>query len=165
MAAVDYFRARYEALVIGITAFSVLIMGGVALPVLVFVPQRFSSLTVLFLLAVVLVTYGLSPRGFSLSPDGLRIHRPFGAHVLPFARIRSARRAQPGELGGLRTFGSGGMFGFFGWFWSRKMGHYRAYVTHRQDMVLVEAERTYLLSPERPDDFLRSLSNWLPPQC
>jgi len=160
----DYFRARYDGLVIGITAFSVLIMGTVSLPVLLFAPQRFSSFVVLFLLVVVAVTYGLSPRGFSLSPDGLRIHRPFGAHVLPYDRIRSARRAQPKELCGLRTFGSGGMFGFFGWFWNRKLGHYRAYVTHRQDMVLVEAERPYLLSPDLPDDFLLALSHWLPPQ-
>ncbi len=133
-----------------------------ALLVLTFVPQRFSWPATLFLLVVALVTYGLSPRGFSLSPDGLRIHRPLGAIILPFGRVRSARRAQPRELCGLRTFGSGGMFGFFGWFWSRKLGHYRAYVTHRQDMVLVEAERPYLLSPERPDDFLCSLSQWLP---
>ncbi len=158
----EYFRARYDGLTIGITAFSLLILGGVSLLVLTFVPQRFSLPAALFLLTVVLITYGFSPRGFSLGPDGLHIHRPFGPHLLAFNRVRSARRAQPGELCGLRTFGSGGMFGFFGWFWSRKMGHYRAYVTHRQDMVLVEAERPYLLSPERPDDFLRALSHWLP---
>ncbi len=156
----DYFRARYDALTLGITAFSLLILGGMSLLVLTFVPQRFSWPAALLLLTVVLITYGFSPRGFSLSPDGLRIHRPFGAHVLPYDRIRSARRAQPGELCGLRTFGSGGMFGFFGWFWSRRLGHYRAFVTNRREMVLVEAERPYLLTPERPEDFLRSLSQW-----
>ncbi len=160
----DYFHARYDGLSIALTAFSLLILGGAALLVLTFVPQRFSWPAALFLLAVALVTYGVSPRGFSLSPEGLRIHRPFGAHVLPFDKVRSARRAQPNELCGLRTFGSGGMFGFFGWFWSRKLGHYRAYVTNRRKMVLVEAERPYLLSPERPDDFLGALSHWLPPR-
>ena len=158
----EYFPVRYDGLVIGITAFSLLIFGGVSFLVLLFVPQRFSWPAAVFLLVVLLITYGLSPRGFSLGPEGLRIHRPFGAHVLPLGKVRNARRAQPGELCGLRTFGSGGMFGFFGWFWSRKLGHYRAYVTHRRDMVLVEAERPYLLSPERPDDFLRTLSHWLP---
>ncbi len=158
----EYFRARYDALTLGITAFSLAILSGVAFWGLVLVPIRFFGVVVAATSLVVLMPYGFSPRGFSLSPDGLRIHRPFGTHVLPFDRIRAARRAQSGELCGLRTFGSGGMFGFFGWFWSRRLGHYRAYVTHRQDMVLVEAERPYLLSPERPDDFLRALSQWLP---
>lgn len=158
----DYFRARYDGLALGITAFSLAVLGGVAFWGLVLAPIRFFWVVVAATSLVVLVTYGFSPRGFSLSPDGLRIHRPFGATILPFDKIRSSRRAQPSELCGLRTFGSGGMFGFFGWFWSRKLGHYRVYVTHRQDMLLVEAERPYLLSPDRPDDFLRSLSQWLP---
>ena len=158
----DFFRARYDSLTLGITAFSLLILGGVSFLVLVFVPQRFSWPAAVFLLLVLLTTFAFSPRGFSLGPDGLRIHRPFGAHVLPWDRIRSARRAAVRELCGLRTFGSGGMFGFFGWFWSRKLGHYRAYVTNRHDMVLIEAERPYLLSPDRPDDFLRALSQWSP---
>jgi len=161
---VEYFRARYDGLTIAITGLSLAILGGVAFWGLVLVPIRFFWVVVVATSLVVLVTYALSPRGFSLSPDGLRIHRPFGPHVLPYTRIRSARRAQPNELCGLRTFGSGGMFGFFGWFWSRKLGHYRTYVTNRREMVLVEAERPYLLSPERPDDFLRSLSHWLPPR-
>ena len=165
-AAVETFRARYDRVVLAITLLATAAMAAAALlvwlqPVPLPVPifrYGFSGL----LLLILALTYLYSPTGFSVAPDGLRIHRPIGAHVLPLASLRAARRAAPGELCGLRTFGSGGLFGIFGWFYVRRYGHYRAYVTSRRDMVLVQAERVYLLSPERPDEFLRLLSQWVP---
>lgn len=162
----EIFRARYDGLVLAITALATAVMAGVALlvwllPVPRPVPSFQYGLSGLVLL-ILGVTYLYSPAGFSVGPDGLHIHRPLGARVLPLASIRAARRAAPGELCGLRTFGSGGLFGIFGWFYARRYGHYRAYVTSRRDLVLVQAERVYFLSPERPDDFLQRLHEWSP---
>lgn len=162
----EFFRARYDGLVLAITVFSTAVMAGVTLLVFFLpVPRPVPSFQYGFAGAVFLIlalTYGFSPSGFSVGPDGLRIHRLIGQHLLPLSNIRAARRAAPNELCGLRTFGSGGLFGIFGWFYARRFGHYRAYVTCRRDLVLVQAERIYLLSPERPDDFLRVLSQWVP---
>jgi hypothetical protein len=165
---VEYFRARYDALVIGITAFSVLIMAGVALPVLLLVPQRFSTLTVLFLLAVVLVTYGLSPRGFSLGLDrAAHFHRPFGAHVLlPYDKIRSARALRCATVGsaGCALSVLGRMFGFFGWFWSRKTEPLPR-LRHQPERNGLDRSGVALpAQPERSRRLPPLLSQWLPPR-
>lgn len=160
----EFFRAPYDRLTVTITVLGtgVLIGAGLLVLLLPLPTPSFSRAVGVSVLGILFLTYLYSPRGYSLGPDGLRIHRPIGPHVVPRAAIRSARRAAPRELCGLRTFGSGGLFGFFGWFYARKFGHYRAYVTSRQNLVLVEAERVYLLSPERPDEFLRRLADWVP---
>lgn len=160
----EFFRARYDRLSKGSTALVLVLLAGAALLVLwrpVPVAWVRYQLLLLFVLIPAL-TYSYSPLGYSVGPEGVRIHRLRGPVLVPLAAIRGARRAAPDELGGIRTFGSGGLFGFFGRFWSRRFGHYRAYVTHRHNLVVVEAERVYLLSPERPDDFLHRLREWLP---
>ncbi|MFQ5724431.1 MAG: PH domain-containing protein [Terriglobia bacterium] len=158
------FRAPYDGLATGITiAVLGLFLGGagvvVSQPALP--PALRYGLAALFLL-IPLVTYSYAPTGYRVGPEGVRIQRGWGSVLIPRERLRGGRRAEGLELWGIRTFGSGGLFGFFGWFYSRRFGHYRAYVTHRHKLVVVEAERVYLLSPDRPDEFLRQLSEWLP---
>lgn len=160
----EFFRARYDRLAAGLTAVVLAVFaGGLVLVLTQPVPSRELRLGLaLLILLVPLVTYLYSPTGFSVGPEGVRIHKPGGTVLLPLGSLRAARRAAPGELCGLRTFGSGGLFGYFGWFWTRSLGHYRAYITSRHHMVLVQAERAYLLSPERPEDFLARLREWRP---
>lgn len=162
----EIFRARYDGLALAITVLATAVMAGVALlvwllPVPRPVPSFQYGLSGLVLL-ILGVTYLYSPTGFSVGPDGLRIHRLRSAIVIPLASIRSAQGASPRDLCGIRTFGSGGLFGTYGWFYARRYGHYRAYVTCRRDLVLVQAERVYFLSPERPEEFLRRLHEWCP---
>jgi len=59
----------------------------------------------------------------------------------------------------IRTCGNGGFFSFTGFYWSRKLKSYRAYVTDlRRTVVLRYERRTILLSPDSPEDFVRELS-------
>jgi hypothetical protein len=58
----------------------------------------------------------------------------------------------------MRVAGSGGLFGYYGRFWNRSLGAFRAYATRRSDLVRVDtADERFVLSPDAPDRFLDEL--------
>ncbi len=101
----------------------------------------------------------LRPRRLSVGPEGLRITFPAREKSYPREAITDVRRVGTDETGTLlRTCGAGGLWGGFGWFWSRRLGTVLAYVSRADGLVLVRlGERKLLLSPERPDEFVRRL--------
>ncbi len=53
---------------------------------------------------------------------------------------------------------NGGLFSVTGWYWKRRMGHFRAYVTHLGRTVVLRFEdRTVVLSPGDPAGFVAAL--------
>jgi hypothetical protein len=58
----------------------------------------------------------------------------------------------------LRTCGNGGAFSFTGWYWSKSLGFYRAFVTDLNSTVVLRfGKRTVVLSPEDPEDFVSEM--------
>jgi hypothetical protein len=105
--------------------------------------------------AVIVFGYGLGPRSYVLSPGGeLRIRRRWfggrGFHI----STAEATSALFG-LGGIRLWGSGGAFGWYGSFWRKGTGKYRAYVTDRNRLVSCDGpDGLIVLSPADPEAFL-----------
>ena len=98
------------------------------------------------------------PTGYTLTNDGLQIHRALGTRTIPAATIESIIPITTTDLGGgIRTFGSGGAFGYLGLFWYRKMGHMTLYVTDRSKMLLVKLVngKKLLISPDDTQAFLQ----------
>jgi hypothetical protein len=60
---------------------------------------------------------------------------------------------------GLRLFGSGGLYGYYGLFTFRRIGRIRMYATNRHNLVLIKDEkgRKFLLSPTKPEKFIQLL--------
>jgi hypothetical protein len=122
------------------------------------------SLVLLVLFGALLGTlWAAAPRGFALG-DGwilverrgrapLRIRLADVRAVAPIARLRAP----------VRLAGSGGLFGYWGTFWSRELGRFRLYATRRDRLVRVDTAReTFVLSPEPPDAFLAELRGRAP---
>src|SRR5262249_29856517 len=60
--------------------------------------------------------------------------------------------------GALRTFGVGGLFGYYGAFWSPSLGSFSAYLTRRKSFVLVDTRAgRMLLSPSDAGAMLDAL--------
>lgn len=60
--------------------------------------------------------------------------------------------------GSIRTWGSGGFFGYLMWFYNRSVGKYFAYATHEKGLVLIEtAQRKYVVSCEGHDLLIAQL--------
>lgn len=109
--------------------------------------------------AILLGSWALAPRGFALRAGELRVERPLLSLRIPLRSIRAVDLL-PGDglAGALRTAGNGGLFGYYGRFWSRALGSFRMYATRRDRLVRVETdEAVYLLSPEPPERFADAL--------
>jgi len=97
-------------------------------------------------------------RGYSISPDHILVHRLLWSTGLPRAGLESAAVEPDAMRGSLRTFGNGGAFSFTGFYYNKRLGSYRAYVTDpRRCVVLRYANRRVVLSPASPEDFVSDL--------
>lgn len=99
-----------------------------------------------------------SIRGYTLSSDTLLVHRLIWSTRIPLADLQSAEVQPSAMKGSIRVFGNGGLFSFTGRYWNRTLGTYRAFVTDlNRTAILRFANRTIVLSPESPEDFVAAL--------
>ena len=98
-------------------------------------------------------------RGYEITSDAILVQRLLWSTALPRAGLESARVEPEIMRGSLRTFGSGGAFSFTGFYYNKRLGSYRAYVTDpRRPVVLRYASRRVVLSPAAPEDFVHDLA-------
>ncbi|MFD1316518.1 PH domain-containing protein [Namhaeicola litoreus] len=105
----------------------------------------------LILLAIILTSYLWHPKSYSLTDDALTINRAFKPIHLNFKEINSVNLPSNSDLyGTIRTFGVGGLFGYFGKFYNRKYGTMNWYVTQRKNRILIELKsgQKYMISPD-----------------
>ena len=124
----------------------------------------------LFIPAVVLVAIYVwialwfRPTRFVVGPRALEIVWPLRRREIPRDDITAVRlidkRALEREVGRAMRFGAGGLGGGFGWLWTQKRGVVRMYVSRTDGLVWIErrSERPWLITPERPDAFVRALT-------
>ncbi len=97
-------------------------------------------------------------RGYTITPDAILVHRLLWATRLPREGLESAEFVTGVMNRSLRTCGNGGFFSFTGFYWSKTLRSYRAYVTDlRRTVVLRYERRTVVVSPDSPEDFVREL--------
>ncbi len=105
----------------------------------------------------------LRPLRFEITPTELVLVWPLRRASVPRADIRGARclerEAFRSEFGRAARVGAGGLWGGFGWLWTARRGWLDLYVSRLGGWVVVErlSGRSLLLTPERPDEFVRAL--------
>ncbi len=146
MPGVIRYPASFDNLVKGITAFVCLLFlivgwlqgsdylkaGGdlPAWPVLLF--------TLLFV-SLIVVTWLLHIKGYTLKENSLVIHRPIGDVIIGYKDIENVQHVEEKDMRWtVRTFGNGGLFGFYGKFWNNKFGHMSWYATQRKNFILIK---------------------------
>ena len=98
-------------------------------------------------------------RGFAIKDHILEIERPCWRTRLPLKGLRNAYSSPAAMKGSFKTFGNGGMFAFAGWFRSRTLGRFRAFVTDTSRCVVLEFEKQKIVvSPDDPEAFLDALN-------
>lgn len=111
----------------------------------------------LFVFVVLGVAALFRTKEYGLDAEGLHIYRPSGEVKFPLHRFRSIASVTSKELGfGVRTFGSGGFFGYFGKFYYKKIGAATLYVTDREKMLLItlDDDRKIIISPDDTAGFM-----------
>jgi len=122
-------------------------------------PPGVLGCVVLLPLVILFVTALFTIRGYSISSDSILVQRLLWSTALPRAGLESAQVEPDAMRGSIRTFGNGGAFSFSGFFYNKRLGSYRAYVTDpRRAVVLRYANRRVVLSPAAPEDFVNDLA-------
>jgi hypothetical protein len=109
-----------------------------------------------------LIVLGCLPfvvRGYAITGEAILIRRLFWATRLDRSALTAAEARPRAMRGSLRTCGNGGGFSFTGWYWSKSLGAYRAFVTDLDRTVVLKfGKRTVVVSPDAPEDFAAELN-------
>jgi hypothetical protein len=111
------------------------------------------------LILIYVICYLLSPIDYSIESGKLIIRRPWKNVVIDRDKITHVELLKDEKLKkSIRTFGSGGLFGFFGKFYNAKIGNMIWYATRMNRVVLVQAEnKNIILTPDEAEDFVKKL--------
>lgn len=113
---------------------------------------------VLAILCILTVFY--MPTSISADGGNLYVNRPLWIKKLPFTHIESIQLCQP-TMGERRICGSGGWFGYWGWFRDRDLGKYFAYYGKASDCFLVTLKngKKYMLGCKNPQSMVDYISD------
>ncbi len=107
---------------------------------------------------ILLASWMLSPCAIEIGRGELRIRRrAWRAAAYPLSRIDRAELLPPGWARGLlRTFGNGGLFGFYGWFY--RAGPVRLFATRTDGLIEIGVGGSrVVVSPDEPARFVEAL--------
>ena len=141
------------------------IISAIVLVVLGFAALAAQSIVVAFLgAAVIAVSYAYSPRGYEIAERSIIVRRLIGRVRIPLDDIRELRAANRDDFRGcIRLWGNGGFFGYYGLFRTSKLGKCTWYVTNRANaIVLINAAKTVVLSPDNVESFLAAVRSTAP---
>lgn len=101
-------------------------------------------------------------RGYVITDEAILIRRLFWTTRLDLAGLESAESVPKAMNKSLRTCGNGGVFSFTGWYWSKSLGFFRAFVTDLNRTVVLRFRcRTVVVSPVSPEGFVSELNERL----
>jgi hypothetical protein len=106
----------------------------------------------LIFMAVTLLFCSLySVQGYGLYDNELIIRRPYKDRIINLTDIAEVRPVEHSEfLGTIRTFGNGGFFGYYGWYYNTRLGKMHWYVTQRKNRILIRRNNgeKIIISPD-----------------
>lgn len=109
-------------------------------------------------LLIVILSLPFAVRGYVLTRKALIIKRMGWYSRIDLQGIKDVEINPKAMARSIRTFGNGGLFGFTGLYWSRKLGSYRAYVTDFHLCVVLRLPKGIIvITPDDPQAFVRDL--------
>ncbi len=115
-------------------------------------------ITYSFLIILYLIVVLFKPRYYNLNYEELIINRTIGNVSIRKIGIKSVEIIDKEKLkGSIRTFGVGGLFGYFGKFYNSSFGAMTWYATRRSNYVLIKTStnKKIIITPNNPDDFVK----------
>jgi hypothetical protein len=163
MVADTAFKAPWGNTLIAITSLIGALLVGMVLMGLLMGPRNnlvwIGSMVVLPI-AILVVTACLGVWGYRIQNQTLYVKRLGWQTAIALGQLESAEQVPAAMKGSIRTWGNGGLFGFTGRFRNATLGPYQAYATDlTRTVVLTFPDRKIVLSPEEPEQFVRTLSH------
>lgn len=125
-------------------------------------PPSFLGASIMFLIQPVFVfSYIISPKGYYILNDRIAIDKGFWKVEIPFVSVEEISYKKRWYGIGFITVGAHRLypFGFWGNFWSSKIGRFEAYCRRWKRFVLITTTNgnKYVISPHKPKEFIRDL--------
>jgi hypothetical protein len=151
------FQASWDNLVKGITVSVLILIISLIIifsTVLDYLPLMIGIITLYG--SIIIIPYLWAPQSYTLKGRTVIVKRLVGD--LKF-QVKSGPERWNWTWWGLRLFGSGGLYGYYGFFTFRNIGIVRMYATNRHNLVLLkdEKDRKILLSPTNSEEFIQRL--------
>jgi len=116
-------------------------------------------LVLITLFVTMILSYLLSPQGYSIGEESLTIVRQLKPITIPLVDITEVEGPTPGlTYGSIRLLGNDGLWGRYGKYQSARLGPYYLYVRSGKNPVLVQGPQKYVVGPERPQEFVKTLN-------
>ena len=119
-----------------------------------------SLIVIILLLLVYLFTFLLRPLHYTITDTDLIIQRPLSSKKIARADIEALELFINGELNwAIRTFGVGGLFGYFGRCFKGSIGSMTWYATRRNKAVLIRTKKgdRIVVTPDDYEGFVTAL--------
>ncbi len=118
--------------------------------------------TIVALLAVWGIAFLYRPLRYEVTKDSLIIHHIIRNVRLEMSEVKSIGLLQKSDIGfSFRTFGIGGLFGYFGLLTTTKLGNTTWYATRKTNIVLVQtiSNKKIIVTPDNAQEFVQSFNN------
>jgi hypothetical protein len=109
-----------------------------------------------------IITYGFSTKAYQLTQDEVIIRRLLGNVKIKRSEISSAEIIEKEQMGWIiRTFGVGGLFGYWGKFSSSKLGSMTWYATRKNRIVLIKTinNKRFVITPDEMEQFVADFNS------
>lgn len=106
-------------------------------------------------LLLIVFTYPYRVDCYEITHDSLVIKRGLAGlnRLIPFAEIESVGIPQKEDFRWtIRTMGNGGLFGYYGWYYNKKLGDFRMYATNKNRILILLKNATHEKIVISPDD-------------
>ena len=121
------------------------------------VPTMYAVALIGLLMFVMLSVFVFIPLYIITTDEGISIRTLGYMRHIPYANIEKIVRIDELQLHkNIRVMGSGGVFGFIGWFWARNIGLYIAYVTDPKKVFMIYRKhgKPIAISVDEPEEFI-----------
>lgn len=118
-----------------------------------------SGLLLLFC-CIFLGCYLFAPKSYRIDSTSLTIVRSISDKKIMLADIEEIRTVEDGEMGaGIRTFGVGGLFGYYGRFSFQKAGNVTLYATKIINNIFIQTRqgKRLIITPDDKEGFIQEL--------
>lgn len=155
------YGAKWSDLLIRVSVIATIVCLGAAV-VLLQVGGGMLRWAAVFPVVLVLWTALYTVVGYTIAGNEILVHRLLWATHLPLGGLSEAQYEPEAMRSAVRVMGIGGLFSWTGYYWSKRLGRYRAFVTDpRRTVVLRFGEKTVVVSPEEPEAFVKELASRL----
>lgn len=158
-----------------VTPYAILVLGFIILVAGLFVFIKYSDQQLLLyittlptfflLIGIVVAMYYLQPLGVTLNDGDIIIDRRIKPVVIPIAEIKQVRAVSEDDMRySIKTMGNGGVFGYTGAYYNKKMGKMSWYCSQRKNYILIERtnNKKVIVTPDDPEALLRDVKKMHP---